>query len=152
MILANPYNITGAPIGSISCHLRAVGYKFASARRLRYLPDARSLLGRPETPRVQGCRMPGRAIDPRRCLPFARPPAVPLNSTRAGPAACVSLPTVFILSNTIHSLYNVYYSMFIHVLVVLKLLGVNKGNHIKTPEMWPPLYKGQRVVPQWWPL
>ena len=41
MILANPY-ITGAPIDSISCHLRAVGYKFASARRLRYLPDARS--------------------------------------------------------------------------------------------------------------
>ena len=76
-------------------------------------------LGRPETPRVQGCRMPGRAVDPRRCRPYARPPAAPLNSTRAGPAACVSRPTVFILSNT---LYNVYYAMFIHVLVAS---GVN---------------------------
>ena len=110
------------------------------------------MTGREPQPRVQECRMPGCAVDPRRCRPYARPPAAPLNSTRAGPAACVSFPTVFILSNTIHSLYNVYYAMFVHVLVVLKLHGVNKGNHIKTSEMWPPLYKGQRVVPQWWPL
>ena len=44
------------------------------------------------------------------------------------------------------------YKMFIMLIHVLKLHGVNKGNHIKIPEMWPPLYKGQRVVPQWWPL
>ena len=152
MILANPY-ITGAPIDSISCHLRAVGYKFASARWLRYLPDARSS---PDARRAWSARdaeiagVPNAGTRGRpETVPTVRATSgSPLNSTWAGPAACVSLPTVFILSNTIHSLYN---AMFIHVLVVLKLHGVNKGNHIKNPEMWPPLYKGQRVVPQWWP-
>lgn len=43
-------------------------------RAPRPMPAA---LGRPESPRVQGCRRPERSVDPRRCRPHARPPAAP---------------------------------------------------------------------------
>ena len=79
--------------------LRAVGYKFASARRLRYLPDARSS---PDARRAWPARDAESAGVPNagtrgrpETVPTVRATSgSPLNSTRAGPAACVSLPTV----------------------------------------------------------